>query len=108
MDSKCAAERHLNKDIVQKGIDIANIQAAQRDAARMTVQTVGSKILDAFKKKGSDTLTMREARRAARPNEHATTDAIDLLVKQKLITVHPGDRRDSHILRLVTTPKNAA
>ena len=103
-----AADRHLNKEIVQKGTDIANVQAAQRDAARMTVQTAATKILDAFEKKRSDNLTMREARRAARPNEHATTDAIDLLVKQKLITVHPGARRDSQTLRLVTTPKNAA
>ncbi|MCB1256483.1 MAG: bifunctional DNA primase/polymerase [Microthrixaceae bacterium] len=105
---KCASERHMTGDLTQKGSDIANVQAAQRDSARMITQTVAEKILDAFKKGHTDTLTMRDARRAARPHEHATSDAIDLLVKQKVITIHPSARRDSQTLRLVTTPKNAA
>ena len=101
-----AAAWRAKKERTDKGKELAEVKAAQKHAERTVVQNAAVKILDGFARLGSDTMTMRDARRFAKAYAEAVTDAVEMLVKDKLITIEPGARRDSQTLRLVN-PNNS-
>lgn len=75
---------------------------AERDAAkRRGIQNAACKILEAFEKAGTQTITKRDARISAKAFVAFLDAAVNLLIKDGIITVAKGRRKDSQLLTLV-------